>query len=221
MVPKISKQEMKQVDEEVPEKYGIDTNRLMENAGLRAAEFIRQKIEGRHITVYAGKGNNGGDALVVARRLHLWNYEVEIVLASRDLKGIQKEELDILDKLGVEINEESSENDYRIALDGLLGYGISGNPRPPYNSMIEEINAHETIVSVDIPTGLNPDTGEKMIDCIDPGFTVTLGLPFKGMNKENSGDIWVADIGIPSEVYSNPEKSSIFNQESLVQLQNN
>lgn len=214
---RISREEMQEIDEKVPEKYGITTSRLMENAGLRIAEFIRKETKEKHITVYAGKGNNGGDALVAARRLQLWNYEVEVVLASTDLDGIREEELEILKNLGVEINQNSSEHDYSLALEGLLGYSISGAPRPPYDSMVEEINRFETVVSVDIPTGLEPNTGEKFSPCVEPDYTVTLGMPLKGMNEDNSGEIWIADISIPAEVYGD-EKYSIFNQDSLVQL---
>lgn len=208
---------MQEIDELVPEKYGITTSRLMENAGLRIAEFIRQETAEKHITVYAGKGNNGGDALVAARRLHLWNYKVEVVLASNDLDGIREEELEILENLGVEINQKSSQNNYSLALDGLLGYSISGDPKPPYDSIAEEINRFETVVSVDLPTGLEPDTGERFNPCIRPDYTVTLGMPLEGMSNENSGEIWVADISIPAEVYGD-DKYSIFNQSSLVKL---
>lgn len=213
----ISKKRMKEIDKQVPENYGITTSRLMENAGLRIAEVIRQETETKHITVYAGKGNNGGDALVAARRLHLWNYTVEVVLATENLDGIRKDELEILKKLDVEINKKSSKNDYSLTLDGLLGYSISGTPRKPYDNMVEEINNFETVVSVDIPTGLDPDTGEQFNLCVNPDYTVTLGMPLKGMNEENSGDIWVADISIPAEIYGD-EKYSIFNQSSIIKL---
>lgn len=215
----VTRDKMKKVDEEVPQKYGIDTPRLMENAGLRVAEFIRREVDGKHITVYAGKGNNGGDALVAARRLHLWNYEVEVVLASENLDGIRKEELEILKKLDVEINEKKSSHEYSIALDGLLGYGITGAPRPPYDTIIQEINNHEKIISVDIPTGLNPNSGETPGKYVKPDFTVSLGLHFKGMNSENSGKIWLADISIPAKAYGDAEKYSIFNQDSLIELE--
>lgn len=215
---RISSDRMKEVDREVPEKYGITESRLMENAGLRVAEFIRQEIDGRHVTLYAGEGNNGGDALVAARRLHLWNYEVEVVLASGDLSGLPREELEVLDNLDVEISKQSSKNEYSIAVDGLLGYGISGEPRPPYKDMIREINRREKAVSVDIPTGIDPDTGEEKGVCVKPDYTVTLGLPFKGMYEDNSGGIWVADISVPAEAYGDKQKYSIFNQESLLDL---
>lgn len=215
---RISSDRMKEVDREVAEKYGIAESRLMENAGLRVAEFIRQKIDGRHVTLYAGEGNNGGDALVAARRLHLWNYEVEVVLASGDLSGLAGEELEILENLDVEINKRSSKKDFGVAIDGLLGYGIVGEPRPPYESMIKEINRNDTVVSVDIPTGVDPDTGEKPGAFVKPDYTVTLGMPFKGMKKENSGGIWVADISVPAEAYGDKDKYRIFNQKSIVDL---
>jgi NAD(P)H-hydrate epimerase len=198
---KVSKEEMAEIDNNVPEKYGITISRLMENAGYQIAEFVRSEVEPEGVTVYAGKGNNGGDALVAARRLHLWDYDVEVVLASRDLDGIRAEELEILENLDVDIRMESSENGYKVALEGLIGYNLKGDPRPPFDSMIEEINNFETVVGIDIPTGVDANTGELAEPAVKADYTVTLAMPKRGMNQANSGEIWVADISIPSEAY--------------------
>lgn len=214
---KVSKEQMARIDEKVPEKYGITISRMMENAGYQIAEFIRSKIDIEGITVYAGKGNNGGDALAAARRLHLWGYKVEVVLATRELDGIRKEELEILDELDVEINIETAENNYSTALEGLIGYNLNGNPRPPFDSMIEEVNQHDTTVSIDIPTGIDADTGEKASPAVEADYTVTLAMPKKGMTRENSGEIWVADISIPPEAYREfGFNGDLFGRESLL-----
>lgn len=71
---KVSKEQMARIDEKVPEKYGIKISRMMENAGYQISEFIRSEIGVCGIAVYAGKGNDGGDALAAARRLHLWGF---------------------------------------------------------------------------------------------------------------------------------------------------
>lgn len=216
---KLSYEQMKEVDSKVPEQYGITVSRMMENAGYQIADFIRQEIEEEKITVYAGKGNNGGDALVAARRLHFWGYKIEIVLATEELDGIRKEELEILKDLGAEVNLESSENSYSVAIEGLIGYNLKGNPRTPFDSMIKEINDFEKIVSIDIASGLNADTGEKGEPCVRPDFTITLAAPFKGMSKDNSGRVFVADIGVPPEAF---EKFGftveLFDESSLVEL---
>lgn len=216
---KVSRQQMARIDEKVPEKYGITISRMMENAGYQIAEFIRSKIDPEGITVYAGRGNNGGDALTAARRLHLWDYEVEVVLATRELDGIRKEEMEILQNLGVRISEEEAENNYPVALEGLIGYNLRGDPKPPFDSMIKEVNQHETVISIDIPTGVDPDTGEKASPAVEADYTVTLAMPKKGMNRDNSGKIWIADISIPPEAYEEfGFKGDIFEENSLVHL---
>ncbi|MFB6144551.1 MAG: NAD(P)H-hydrate epimerase [Candidatus Nanohaloarchaea archaeon] len=214
----VSKEQMARIDEKVPEKYGISISRMMENAAYQIADFLRKEIDSSGVTVYAGKGNNGGDALAAARRLHLWGFEVEVILATRELDGVRKEELEILEELGVEINLESAENEYPVALEGLIGYNLNGDPRPPFESIIEEVNDYETVVSIDLPTGLDADTGEKALPAVEADYTVTLAMPKKGMNKQNSGEIWVADISIPPEAYEEFGFSGdIFGRRSLVE----
>ena len=88
----VSKEDMAEVDRKVPEEHGITISRMMENAGLLIAEILRQEVKEESFTFYADKGNNGGDALAAARRMHLWNYDVEAVLASEELEGIREEE---------------------------------------------------------------------------------------------------------------------------------
>lgn len=216
---KVSKQEMAKIDEKVPEKYGITISRMMENAGYQIADFIKKELDPEGVTVYAGKGNNGGDALAAARRLHLWNYEVEVIIATRELDGIRKEELEILEEIGVKVTEESSENKHPVALEGLIGYNLEGDPRPPFDSMVEEVNMHEKVVSIDLPTGIDPDTGEKSSPAVEADYTVTLAMPKEGMNRENSGEIWVADISIPPEAYEEfGFEGDIFDNESLKKL---
>lgn len=198
---KATAEQMRNIDRKTIEEYGVTEKRLMENAGLRIAEFLREKFPEKNFTFYTGKGNNGGDAMVAARRLNNWNREVEVVLAYEGLEGLGREELEILENLGVDVNLKEAEKDYEVAVDGLLGYGVKGDPRPPLDKMIQDINSHEEVVSIDIASGLDPDTGERGEPCVKPDFTVTLAAPFKEMDKKNSGDILVADIGVPPEVY--------------------
>ncbi len=216
-VQKVSRDEMAEIDEKVPEKYGITIYRMMENAGYQIAEFIRREIDPEGITVYAGKGNNGGDALAAARRLYLWGYEVEVVLAAEDLDGIREDELEILRNLEISVTKESSERNYDVALEGLIGYNLNGDPRPPFDSMVEEINKVDRVISIDIPTGIDADTGEGFEPFVEADYTVTLAMPKKGMNQSNSGEIWVADISIPPEAYREYGFSGdIFEDKSLV-----
>ncbi len=215
----VSKEEMQKIDEKAPEEYGITISRMMENAGLQIAEFLRNEFEEESFTFYVGKGNNGGDALVAARRMHLWGYDVEVVLASEELDGIREGELEILKDLDVEINLESSETDHPVAVEGLIGYNLKGDPRPPFDSMIDEINSYETPVSIDIASGLDADTGGRAEPCVRPDFTVTLAAPFEGMSEENSGEVFVADIGVPPEAFEEfGFTGDFFSERCLVEL---
>ncbi len=211
---------MAEIDEKVPEKYGITVSRLMENAGYQIAEFIRKEVDPECIAVYAGKGNNGGDALVAARRLVLWGYDVEVVLLTEELDGIRKEELEILKELDVDISLEEPRRNFSTAVDGLIGYSLKGDPRPPLDKMINEVNnGYETVISIDVPSGVESDTGEKLDPHVNPDYTVTLAMPKTGINKENSGEIWVADISVPPQAYRDLGfELDLFKESSLVKM---
>lgn len=196
---RVKKNEMATIDTIVPEQYGITTSRMMENAGYQIADFIRQRIEKQGITVYAGKGNNGGDGLVAARRLHTWGYDVEVVLSQQNVTGIRQEEKTILENLNIKISNKTTDTDHDIAIDALLGYNIEGDPRPPIDDMIDEINRYNTIVSVDIPSGLDVGSGKQGSPIVKPDYTITLAAPFE--NMKGCGDIYVADISIPNKAY--------------------
>lgn len=216
----VTREQMAKIDEIMPDEYGITISRMMENAGYQIAHFIRQELDTDGVTVYAGPGNNGGDALAAARRLATWGYAVEVVLATRDLDGIRAEELEILERLDVPIREQAAEDRYPVAVDGLIGYNLQGDPRPPFDTLVADINEHDTVVSIDIPTGVHPDTGETASPAVTPDHTVTLAMPKQGMITENAGAIWVADISIPPEAY---ERFGItgprFTERSLIRYQ--
>ncbi len=201
-VPTVSVDQMREVDEIVPEEYGITVSRMMENAGLQVAEFVRQEIDAETVHVYAGPGNNGGDGLVAARRLHLWGYDVAVGLASTDLDGIREEELDILEQLQVPVGGEL-DGSPDVIVDALIGYSLDGDPRPPFDAFIDDINGSEaTVVSIDVPSGVDADTGAGRQPHVDADYTVTLALPFHGLEKADAGgEVWVADISVPTAVY--------------------
>ncbi|MFB6207854.1 MAG: NAD(P)H-hydrate epimerase [Candidatus Nanohaloarchaea archaeon] len=214
---RVTREQMAEVDRLVPEKYGITVGKLMENAGYQLADFLRQNFSGEKISFYIGKGHNGGDGLVAARRLEQWGFDVELVLVTEQLEGIVGEEFETLQKLGVETVEEASGE---VAVDALIGYSLEGAPRPPFDGLVESVNEHGTVVSVDIPTGVDADTGEKFEPCVEPDYTVTFGLPFQGIDEQNAGEVWIADISIPGEAYEEAgvETGDMFSDSSLVGL---
>jgi len=186
------------------EYLGIPTSTLMENAGRGVAEFIKKQYPSKDkILFLCGTGNNGGDGFVAARYL-LDKFKVTVFLlgdthsikssiARRnyyklDGKRISLYKKDSLDK----IDDLIREND--LIVDALLGVGVKGSLREPYDSLLSKINkSGKPIVSIDIPTGFGTQTSVK------PDYTVTFHDVKEGMNTKNSGIIEIVDIGIPRE----------------------
>lgn len=100
----------------------------------------------------------------------------------------------------------------------MIGYNLSGDPRPPFDSMIHEINSHGTMVSIDVATGLDPYSGECFSPCIEPDYTVTMAAPFRGMNRKNSGEVCIVDISITGALYREFGIEPGFEDDSLIDL---
>ena len=150
---------------------GFPRQLMMENAGASMVKRIIEKfsdISSKKILVFAGLGNNGGDALVVARHLAGYGSKVIVILLGNpsDIKTIEcKTNWEILEKMkSIQIGfgpDDASKFDVDIIIDGILGTGISGEVREPHASAINLINKTKAYkVSVDVPSGLDPDTGE-------------------------------------------------------------
>ena len=195
----ISTAEMKRLEDE-SERKGVSKLQLMENAGKAAAEFIASKAkEGSRITVFCGTGNNGGDGFVCARHLSQKGFEVEVVLAGEGGTAEAKPNFEKLNETKVRVKEFGSRaaKDSAVVVDALLGTGIKGGLREPVRSMVEGINNSNALkISLDVPTGVDPDTGETAEPSVKPDYTVTFHKAKKGMCEENSGKIMVAGIGV-------------------------
>lgn len=213
----VSVRQMRGLDKRTIEKAGIPGIVLMERAGTGAAQEIinfAESISGHHVrrfVILAGKGNNGGDAYVVARYLYE-NYDVDIhvysVCAIEELRGDAGLNADRLPgELRFKISNSLSPEDFMpgdIIIDGLLGTGINGTLRPPYDKWIELVNSLDLpVVSLDIPSGLNGDTGRFATTAVKADMTVMMGLPKKGLVSEKiaeyCGKLRCIDIGIPQK----------------------
>jgi NAD(P)H-hydrate epimerase len=198
--------------EENGHQMGFIRQLMMENAGASMVKQIVNKfadISTRKILVFAGLGNNGGDALVVARHLAGYESKVTIILLGepKDIKTIEcRTNWQILQKMkSVELvfqldKVEIFEPD--IIIDGILGTGIAGTIREPYSSAIDLINKTKAYkVAVDVPTGVNPDTGETADKYVKADMTITFHKMKRGMPKRADlcGQIFVEKIGIPPE----------------------
>ncbi|MCX5751465.1 MAG: NAD(P)H-hydrate dehydratase [Candidatus Saganbacteria bacterium] len=216
----ISVKEMQDLDRWVIETIGIPQAVLMENAGKAVSDTIQTEIHPlNQIVVVAYKGNNGGDGLVAARYLHNAGLKVKVYLlcAKSSVTGVSSSNLAILEKLSVEIVEVIFDEELKIlqrelkasdvVIDAILGIGLKGEPQGIPAAAIKMINSNKnaTIVSVDIPSGINGDTGEGKI-AVQADITVTFHAPKQGMLKPKAlsrvGKLFIVDIGIPPKKIS-------------------
>jgi len=209
--------------EENGHQMGFSRKFMMENAGAAVTKRLVEKfttVKSKNILVFAGLGNNGGDGLVIARHLAGYGSNVTVFLLG-EADNIRSEECswnwNLLEKMeSIKLltggNLEYLNNlEFDIIIDGILGTGISGEIREPHASAIAFINESiynysdsiklPNIVSVDVPSGLNPDTGETNQTCVKANMTVTFHRMKVGMPKRKDvcGEIFVEKIGIPPE----------------------
>jgi NAD(P)H-hydrate epimerase len=191
----------------------------MENAGRALAGQARRLLGGnaRHkrVVVLAGRGGNGGGGLTAARRLGIWGADVSVLLGARrsTFEGVPLHQLRILDRLGIAVHEAAAASGSGeilppadVVLDALIGYSLSGAPREPIATLIRAANASPSpVIALDIPSGLDGDSGQPNDPTIRAALTVTLALPKVGLvqpaAREWVGDLSVADISVPEVVY--------------------
>lgn len=197
---------------------GAPGEALMERAGFAVAHTVigfLKRLDSRAVLLFAGKGNNGGDAIVAARHLAGAGCHPTLVLLCRRnellgdallhfqklVSGIHVFELPTLDQLSKIV----SETEPAVIVDGLLGTGLKGEVREPYATAIKVINGlHRPVVAIDVPSGLDSDTGETHGVCVRADTTVTMGLPKVGLLKSAATDfvgrVEVADIGFSQQL---------------------
>ena len=208
----ITVKQMMQIEEN-GHQLGFLRKFMMENAGAVAARYLTENfpdISSKKILVFAGLGNNGGDAFVVARHLAGFDCDVRVILLGSPDK-IKTDEaqtnwkiLEKMNSVDLIIASDVSDLDIKadIVVDGILGTGISGKIREPYASAIDLINKSKTFkLALDVPSGLDPDTGNASDKCVNADVTITFHKMKVGMPKRKDicGTILVEKIGIPPE----------------------
>jgi len=213
----VSSATMRQIDRKAIDGRGIPSAELMENAGrgiaMRILSELLLKPESSHVTVFCGKGNNGGDGYVIARYLKEAGAEVVVYyLGPIDkLSPDARLNYDRADKLGLEMHEVGGIDDLPdelecdLAIDAVFGTGFSGTPRGLAGELVEYINDLDCLIAaVDMPSGLNADNGACEGSVVDVDCTYTLALPKFGLflspGREICGDVAVVPIGIPDDV---------------------
>jgi len=200
-VPSITVDQMREVDRLMVEEYGITLPQMMENAGRILAEMAIELHDPDQATILEGKGINGGGGLVASRYLHIMGVDTEVVLASSDLPEVPMRRLSTLRALDLPIQNSMQHAD-GIIVDALLGYNQQGAPRGSVGDLVEAgEKSGLPVISLDVPTGFDLETGEYHSISFKEPETLTLGLPKTNM-EGRIRDLWLADIGIPREVYS-------------------
>lgn len=206
--------QMRKIDQDTIEDIGIPGIVLMETAGSEIVRLIeRHYPTAQRIGVFVGKGNNGGDGLVIARHLAHAGREVQIFLVSpaESFTWEALTNLDIAKKLGLQIEEILTDAasiktlKYELLVDAIFGTGLRGAVREPVANIINAINNLSIpILAVDLPSGLDADTGDPLGTCVQADRTVTIGLPKRGLlvhpGAEFAGKLEVIDIGFPQQV---------------------
>ncbi len=206
--------QMRQIDKDTIEGIGIPGIVLMETAGSEIVRLIeRHYPTAQRIGVFVGKGNNGGDGLVIARQLAHAGREVQIFLVSpaESFTGEARTNLDIAKNLGLQIEEILTDSTSihaircELLVDTIFGTGLRGAVQEPISNIINAINNLSIpILAVDLPSGLDADTGGPLGTCVQADRTVTIGLPKRGLlvhpGAEFAGKLEVIDIGFPQQV---------------------
>ena len=215
--------EMREMDLNATRRYGIPGLILMENAGLGIVDviidrFFEGKPEGKKVVIVAGPGNNGGDGFVVGR--HLFNkgtlVQFLITTSPENYSGDAAVNLKIINDMGLPCQVLQPDivyglkaiiQDADLVVDALFGTGFEGIPREPLASLIRLVNeSGNPVLAVDIPSGLEADTGRVAGECIRALITVTMGMPKIGLyldpGAKYTGEVVVGDISFPPELKS-------------------
>jgi NAD(P)H-hydrate epimerase len=216
----ISSNQMYEIENMGHSKFGMKKVLMMENAGFGVADFIIKKFKNKPISklkilAICGSGNNGGDAMVTARHLTCSSINLKVIFLG-DSSSIKTEEaltnFEIISKMNktielimsskVDTNVKKQILNADIIIDGIFGTGIKGEIQDPHLSVIKLINKSKAyIVAVDIPSGLNPNTGEITSNVIRANTTITFHRIKLGLltNKKYTGNLILKKIGIPIE----------------------
>jgi len=233
----LTRNQLQKIDQLATDKYGIPSIILMENAGRAAAEetikltqllragagLVRKKSA--KVVVICGKGNNGGDGFVIARHLHNNHYKVSVIYLG-DIKDRKSRSeatdinLNIARKLGIPMYTLNKSvpgllKSADVIIDAIFGIGLTRDIQSPIKELIAQINSlKKPVLAVDIPSGLDTDSGKPLGITIKARTTVTFGYPKIGFKNPESrkytGKIIVADISLPNNLVNGLNRSGGF-----------
>ncbi len=223
------------IDRRATEEFGVPAKVLMERAGLAVFDAVRELLPtGGRITVFCGKGNNGGDGFVVARVALDHQFAVDCLVAAEesDLTPDALEQMRIARSQGIQPIFFSDARWRRKAeclgcrdliVDALLGTGARCEVKGAIKEAIELINRSGVpVIAVDVPSGICSNTGEELGESVWALRTVTFGLPkrflFEGLGLEHSGYWTVSEIGIPHVLLNEPTSAKLMDGDWVANL---
>lgn len=222
----LSCQQCREADRIAIEELGVPSLTLMENAGRGCADAILALNIEREVIVLCGRGNNGGDGFVIARHLHQNGKSVRVILlgksntvssdANTNLERLNSARLNSINLSVIELPIDSDiqqikdlltdhdRNPPGVIVDAMLGTGASGGLRAPFEQVVKACNAMQaTRIAVDLPSGLDGDTGRVANDAFRADLTFTFIAAKQGMNTDNGrhycGEVRLVDIGLPQD----------------------
>ncbi len=208
-VPAITTEQMREVDRVAIEEVGPNLYQMMENAGrnlaLSAIDLLGDAWRSVPIVVLAGPGGNGGGGICAARHLANRAGDVTVVITSTaDLGPVPASQLQTFKGTPGRLLalEDLDAAHPGLTIDAVIGYSLGGPPRGAALEMIRWTHTEPApVLALDVPSGIDSTTGEAPGDHVTATRTLTLALPKTGLDTAAVGDLWLADLGIPAEVY--------------------
>lgn len=226
-VPALTADQMREVERLMVAEFRIELEQMMENAGRALAELAVDRFGPGRVIVLAGPGGNGGGGLVAARHLINRGRDVQVVLsaAAVEMSAVTARQLSILHRMAPDVAVTEADlqlADSDLIIDALLGYSLSGDPRPSTAELIRWANATQIpVLSLDTPSGLDVTTGIAADPCVAATATMTLALPKTGLRSaQQVGRLYLADISVPRALYDRMgiAVGPIFADDSIVPL---
>ena len=232
----VTSAQMRGIDQRAVKDFGVKGLQLMENAGEGVASLVLKELEGaslKQVSIFTGKGNNGGDGFVVARHLTDAGFKVRVFSTAgiKELKGDARTSALSWEKIGGETKVVRTKADIKkhsdffarsaLIIDALLGTGLASNVGGVYAHIIDFINGQSTrVLSIDMPSGISGDTGAVMGSGVRADITVTLALPKIGLyqypGRSYAGRIEVVDIGVPASLLDNDKLCTNLTDDAMV-----
>jgi NAD(P)H-hydrate epimerase len=220
----ITSEQMYKIEDNGHRLFGMKRLLMMENAGHRTADFLLRRFDAglkhKKIIAVCGSGNNGGDTFVACRHLAaacITNITILLLTTPKEIRTSEAKinwniirKMKSLKKITIGSRQqidsghviEMEIEDADVILDGLLGTGVKGQIREPFSSAIDKINQSKAyVLAIDVPSGLDPTSGEPSNKCIEANATITFHRMKKGLDigKKYTGSIHIEKIGIPPE----------------------